>query len=93
MRCSATSAAKQTGGSGKRDRAVGNHCACRDALVPSALDGKGRITIDGKDYELAAGVFIVMPANVNDGKMFHEINPHMSADGAPAMLWRTYTSP
>ena len=41
---------------------ISTHESKGDALV-IALDGKGRITIDGKDYELAQGDSIVMPAN------------------------------
>jgi quercetin dioxygenase-like cupin family protein len=41
---------------------ISTHESKGDAMVV-ALDGKGRITIDGKDYELAAGDTIVMPAN------------------------------
>ena len=41
---------------------ISTHESKGDAMVV-ALDGKGRITIDGKDYELSAGDSIVMPAN------------------------------
>jgi quercetin dioxygenase-like cupin family protein len=42
---------------------ISTHKSGGDALV-MALDGKGRITIEGKDYSLCAGEIIVMPANV-----------------------------
>ena len=41
---------------------ISTHESKGDALVV-ILDGKGRLTIDGKDYELAKGDSIVMPAN------------------------------
>jgi cupin 2 domain protein len=41
---------------------ISTHESKGDALVV-VLDGKGRLTIDGKDYELAKGDSIVMPAN------------------------------
>ena len=41
---------------------ISTHASKGDALVV-VLDGKGRLTIDGKDYELAKGDSIVMPAN------------------------------
>ncbi len=41
---------------------ISTHESKGDALV-IVLDGKGRLTIDGKDYELAKGDSIVMPAN------------------------------
>ena len=44
-----------------QDEGISTHESKGDALVV-ALDGKGRITIDGKDYELTAGDSIVMPA-------------------------------
>ena len=45
-----------------KDEGISTHESTGDAMVV-ALDGKGRITIDGKDYELTAGDSIVMPAN------------------------------
>lgn len=45
-----------------KDEGISTHESKGDALVV-ALDGKGRITIDGKDYELTKGDSIVMPAN------------------------------
>ena len=45
-----------------KDEGISTHESKGDAMVV-ALDGKGRITIDGKDYELVAGDTIVMPAN------------------------------
>ena len=41
---------------------ISTHESKGDAPVV-VLDGKGRLTIDGKDYELAKGDSIVMPAN------------------------------
>ena len=41
---------------------ISTHESKGDAMIV-ALDGKGRITIDGKNYELAAGDSIVMPAS------------------------------
>lgn len=41
---------------------ISTHESKGDALL-TALDGKGRITIDGRDYALSAGESIVMPAN------------------------------
>jgi quercetin dioxygenase-like cupin family protein len=40
---------------------ISTHESGGDALV-TCLDGVGRITIDGKDYELHVGESIVMPA-------------------------------
>ena len=40
---------------------ISTHESDGDALV-TCLDGVGRITIDGKDYELHVGESIVMPA-------------------------------
>lgn len=42
---------------------ISTHASDGDAMV-IALDGTGRITIDGKDYILKAGETIVMPAKV-----------------------------
>jgi quercetin dioxygenase-like cupin family protein len=41
---------------------ISTHKSGGDALV-MALDGTGRITIEGKEYSLRAGDIIVMPAN------------------------------
>ena len=41
---------------------ISTHESKGDALVV-VLDGKGRLTIDGKDYELAKDDSIIMPAN------------------------------
>lgn len=40
---------------------ISTHASGGDALV-TCLDGVGRITIDGKPYEIKAGESIVMPA-------------------------------
>lgn len=40
---------------------ISTHESCGDAFV-TCLDGVGRITIDGKPYELHEGESIVMPA-------------------------------
>ena len=42
---------------------ISTHESKGDALV-TALDGTGKITIDGKDFLLNAGESIVMPANI-----------------------------
>ena len=42
---------------------ISTHESKGDALV-TALDGKGKITVDGKDFVLSAGQSIVMPANI-----------------------------
>jgi quercetin dioxygenase-like cupin family protein len=42
---------------------ISTHASEGDAMV-LALDGQGRITIDGTEYLLKAGEAIVMPANV-----------------------------
>lgn len=44
-----------------KDEEISTHESGGDAMVV-CLDGVGRITIDGKDYELHAGESIVMPA-------------------------------
>ena len=44
-----------------KDEEISTHAAGGDAFV-TCLDGVGRITIDGKDYELHEGESIVMPA-------------------------------
>lgn len=41
---------------------ISTHSSSGDAMV-IALDGLGKITIDGKDFLLHAGETIVMPAN------------------------------
>jgi Uncharacterized conserved protein, contains double-stranded beta-helix domain len=43
--------------------AISTHENVKDALV-TILDGRGKITIGGKDYELEKGQSIVMPANI-----------------------------
>ena len=42
---------------------ISSHKSEGDALI-MALDGTGRITIEGREYSLCAGEIIVMPANV-----------------------------
>ena len=44
-----------------KDEEISTHESGGDAFV-TCLDGVGRITIDGKAYELHEGVSIVMPA-------------------------------
>lgn len=44
-----------------KDEEIGTHESGGDAFV-TCLDGVGRITIDGVDYELREGDSIVMPA-------------------------------
>ena len=44
-----------------KDEEISTHESGGDAFV-TCLDGVGRITIDGKDYELHEGESIVMPA-------------------------------
>lgn len=44
-----------------KDEEISTHESGGDAFV-TCLDGVGRITIDGKDYELCEGESIVMPA-------------------------------
>ena len=44
-----------------KDEEISTHAAGGDAFV-TCLDGVGRITIDGIDYELKEGESIVMPA-------------------------------
>ena len=44
-----------------KDEEISTHAAGGDAFV-TCLDGAGRITIDGTDYELKEGESIVMPA-------------------------------
>lgn len=43
---------------------ISSHDSQGDALV-LALDGQGRITIDGKEHILGAGEAIVMPAQIS----------------------------
>lgn len=42
---------------------ISSHDSEGDAMV-LALDGEGRITIDGTDYRLLAGECIIMPAEI-----------------------------
>ncbi len=42
---------------------ISTHASDGDAMV-MVLDGKGKITIDGKDHEVTAGQTIVMPAGL-----------------------------
>ena len=44
-----------------KDEEISTHSSEGDAFV-TCLDGVGRITIDGKEYELTEGESIVMPA-------------------------------
>lgn len=44
-----------------KDEKISTHESGGDAMV-TCLDGVGRITIDGKEYELHEGESIVMPA-------------------------------
>ncbi|MCI5602392.1 MAG: cupin domain-containing protein [Lachnospiraceae bacterium] len=44
-----------------KDEEISTHESGGDAMV-TCLDGVGRITIDGKEYELHEGESIVMPA-------------------------------
>lgn len=44
-----------------KDEEISTHLSEGDAFV-TCLDGVGRITIDGKEYELTEGESIVMPA-------------------------------
>lgn len=44
-----------------KDEEISTHESGGDAFV-TCLDGVGKITIDGKDYELREGESIVMPA-------------------------------
>jgi quercetin dioxygenase-like cupin family protein len=46
-----------------KGQGLSEHTAPFDALV-QVLDGKARITIDGKPFELETGDSIIMPANV-----------------------------
>ena len=45
-----------------KDEEISTHASEGDAMV-IALDGRGKITIDGEDFMLDAGQTIVMPAN------------------------------
>jgi len=45
-----------------KDEGLSEHTAPFDAFV-QILDGKAKISISGKEYELNAGEMIVMPAN------------------------------
>ncbi len=44
-----------------KDEEISTHSSEGDAFV-TCIDGVGRITIDGKEYELTEGESIVMPA-------------------------------
>lgn len=46
-----------------KDEEISSHDSEGDAMV-FALDGEGRITIDGTDYSLKTGEAIVMPATI-----------------------------
>ncbi|MFA5449973.1 MAG: cupin domain-containing protein [Clostridia bacterium] len=46
-----------------KDEEISTHDSSGDAMI-TALDGVGKITIDGKDYQLKKGESIVMPANI-----------------------------
>lgn len=46
-----------------KGQGLSQHSAPFDAFV-LVTDGRGRITIGGKDYELRSGECIIMPANV-----------------------------
>ncbi|MGI6214107.1 MAG: cupin domain-containing protein [Christensenellales bacterium] len=46
-----------------KDEEISSHDSSGDAMV-YALDGKGKITIDGKEHILNAGDCIVMPAKI-----------------------------
>ena len=46
-----------------KDQQLSEHSAPFDALI-QVLDGKARISIDGKPYELTTGHSIIMPANI-----------------------------
>lgn len=46
-----------------KDEQISTHKSGGDALV-TILEGKGRLTIDGKDYVLNANESIVMPAGI-----------------------------
>lgn len=41
--------------------AISEHTAARNATI-NVLEGKGTLTLEGEDIELATGKFIVMPA-------------------------------
>ena len=45
-----------------KDEEIGTHDSKGDAFV-TVLEGVGRLTIDGVDYEVSTGESIVMPAN------------------------------
>lgn len=45
------------------DEEISSHDSEGDAMV-QALEGEGRITIDGKEHRLRAGEFIIMPAQI-----------------------------
>ncbi|MCF0124220.1 MAG: cupin domain-containing protein [Clostridia bacterium] len=46
-----------------KNEEISTHSAGGDALV-TVLEGKGRVTIDGKEYILSEGESIIMPKNI-----------------------------
>ena len=46
-----------------KGQGLSEHQAPYDAVV-QVVDGIGRVTIDGKDHNVAAGEMIIMPANI-----------------------------
>lgn len=44
-----------------KDEEIGTHDSEGDAMV-TVLEGKGRFTVDGKEYDVGAGEALVMPA-------------------------------
>ena len=46
-----------------KDQQLSEHSTPFDALI-QVLDGKGRIIIDGKPFDLSTGESIIMPANI-----------------------------
>lgn len=46
-----------------KGEAISSHENDKDAMV-TVLDGRGKITVGGKDYDVEKGKTIVMPANV-----------------------------
>lgn len=46
-----------------KDQQLSEHSTPFDALI-QVLDGKAKILIDGKPYELTTGQSIIMPANI-----------------------------
>ena len=51
---------------------ISTHASTGDAVV-TALDGQGRVTIDGEDFLLQAGETIVMPAGHPSDDFLREI--------------------